>query len=129
MGMPPVGSRRRRAAIKTSQNIPFELLPYQCFQEARKVLQEDRQEKLKALSTALAQARRLEETPADKLPGGERKKSMRLASMRKHIEELKILVDINDPTVKRRFEDGLGKSIGPRTNMANFIEPKTKTRI
>lgn len=109
-GLPPIGSRRRRAAIKTSQNIPFEHLPYQCFQDARAVLQADRQEKLQALQSTLASIKRLEGTPADQLPGGERKKTMRLASLRKHVEELKILADINDPNVKRRFEDGLGES-------------------
>ncbi|TGJ79081.1 hypothetical protein E0Z10_g9678 [Xylaria hypoxylon] len=107
-GTPPIGSRRRRAALRSSQNVPFEQLPYQCFQEARKVLQEDREEKLQALAKELAKVKRLEGTPADQVPGGQRKKDMRLKSLRKYVEEMKILVDINDPTVKRRFEDGLG---------------------
>ncbi|KAJ8119295.1 hypothetical protein ONZ43_g3725 [Nemania bipapillata] len=107
-GTPPVGSRRRRAALRSSQNVPFEQLPYQCFQEARKILQEDRQEKLQDLARELAKIKRLEETPADQVPGGQRKKDLRLKSLRKYVEELKILVDINDPIVKRRFEDGLG---------------------
>ncbi|KAI0403393.1 ribosomal protein YmL35 [Xylaria palmicola] len=107
-GTPPVGSRRRRAALRTSQNLPFEQLPYQCFQEARQILQEDRQEKLQALALELAKIKRLEDTPADQVPGGQRKKDLRLQSLRKYVEELKILVDINDPVVKRRFEDGLG---------------------
>lgn len=38
-----VGSRRRRQAIKSSGTVPFEQLPYQCFQEARKVMQQDRE--------------------------------------------------------------------------------------
>ena len=96
--------------MQTSENVPFELMPYQCFQEARRVLQEDRKEKLQALSLEIARVKRLEETPADQLPGGEVKKNMRLRSMKKWVEELKILVDINDPIVKRRFEDGLGTS-------------------
>ncbi|KAI1359349.1 ribosomal protein YmL35 [Xylaria arbuscula] len=107
-GTPPVGSRRRRAALRSSENVPFEQLPYQCFQEARKILQEDREEKLEALAKEVAKIKRLEETPADQIPGGQRKKDIRLKSMRKYIEELKILIDINDPLVKRRFEDGLG---------------------
>src|SRR5690349_22164019 len=45
-GILPIGSRRRRAAIQSSPNIPFEQLPYQCFQEARAVLQADREQKL-----------------------------------------------------------------------------------
>ncbi|KAI3321744.1 ribosomal protein YmL35 [Xylariaceae sp. AK1471] len=112
-GTPPVGSRRRRAALRTSENVPFEQLPYQCFQEARKILQEDRQEKLQALTKELAKIKRLEDTPADQVPGGQRKKDLRLTSLRKHLEELKILVDINDPVVKRRFEDGLGNMNKP----------------
>ncbi|KAI1415207.1 PEBP-like protein [Hypoxylon sp. FL1857] len=108
MGTPPIGSRRRRAAIRTSENVPFEQLPYQCFQEARKILQEDRQEKIQAIAKEMAKIKRLEETPADQVPGGERKKNLRLTSLRKHLEELKILADVNDPVVKRKFEDGLG---------------------
>ncbi|OTB07792.1 hypothetical protein M426DRAFT_317690 [Hypoxylon sp. CI-4A] len=108
MGTPPIGSRRRRAAIRTSENVPFEQLPYQAFQEARRVLQEDRSEKIQAIAKELAKIRRLEDTPADQVPGGERKKTLRLASLRQHVEDLKILADVNDPVVKRKFEDGLG---------------------
>lgn len=109
MGTPPVGSRRRRAALRTSDNVPFEQLPYQCFQEARKVLQEDRQQKIQQIAKELAKIKRLEDRPVDQVPGGERKKNLRLASLRKHVEELKILADVNDPVVKRKFEDGLGE--------------------
>ncbi|KAK5627443.1 hypothetical protein RRF57_003158 [Xylaria bambusicola] len=108
-GTPPVGSRRRRAALRSSENVPFDQLPYQCFQEARKILQEDRREKLEALAKELAKIKRLEETPADQVPGGQHKKDIRLKSLRKYVEELKILIDINDPIVKRRFEDGFGE--------------------
>ncbi|KAI2463425.1 PEBP-like protein [Annulohypoxylon bovei var. microspora] len=108
MGTPPIGSRRRRAALRTSENVPFEQLPYQCFQEARRILQEDRQEKIRAIAKEQAKIKKLEETPADQVSGGERKKNLRLASLRKYLEQLKILADINDPIVKRKFEDGLG---------------------
>lgn len=40
--------------------------------------------------------------------GGEPHKQHRLRSMRRELENLKILADINDPMVKKRFEDGLG---------------------
>ena len=50
-GTAPIGSRRRRAALQDSASIPFEQLPYQCFQEARKVLLADREEKLKEIET------------------------------------------------------------------------------
>lgn len=109
-GTPPVGSRRRRAAIRTSDNLPFEQLPYQCFQEARKILQEDRQEKLDKIIEATKRLRFVEATDPATLKGGETMKSRRIDSLRKHIDELKILADINDPLVKRRFEDGLGMS-------------------
>lgn len=108
-GQHPIGSRRRRAAIRTSDDVPFEQLPYQCFQEARKILQADRAEKIKAIAAELDKIKRLEEVPAEKYNGGQAKKSLRLASLRKHVEELKILADINDPMVKRKFEDGLGR--------------------
>ncbi|KAI0491061.1 phosphatidylethanolamine-binding protein [Xylaria cf. heliscus] len=107
-GTPPIGSRRRRAALRSSENLPFEQLPYQCFQEARKILQEDRNHKLQALAKELAKIKLLEGIPDDQFPGGPRKKVMRLKSLAKYVKELKVLIDINDPIVKRRFEDGLG---------------------
>lgn len=48
---------------------------------------------------------------ADLHRGGEAYKQKRLDSMRKDLEHLKILADINDPNVKRRFEDGKGPYI------------------
>ncbi|KAL9596384.1 MAG: hypothetical protein Q9219_005819 [cf. Caloplaca sp. 3 TL-2023] len=106
-GQQPIGSRRRRAAIRTSQNIPFEQLPYQCFQEARKILLADREEKLKQIEE---ERRRLERAQAISLEeyGGEYIKKGRVVRMQKYLEELKILADINDPIIKKRFEDGLG---------------------
>ena len=109
MGTPPIGSRRRRAAIRTSPNIPFEQLPYQCFQEARRILQEDRAEKLEAIQREMFKIRRVEETPADQMKGGEAYKKMRLIDLRDQLHKYKILADINDPIVKRRFEDGDGE--------------------
>ena len=103
------GSRRSRAAIKSCLNAPFEKLPYQCFQEARKVLQRDREEKVHQIQTQRQRiARLLEQDPS--ISGGEKQKNNRLESMRKHLEHLKILADINDPLVKKKFEDGQGLS-------------------
>ena len=121
MGTPPIGSRRRRAALRTSQNLPFEHLPYQCFQEARRILQEDRQKKIEAIQREMAKIRRLEETPADQIQGGEARKQMRLVSLRKQLEEYKILADINDPVVKRRFEDGAGESPPPPPGQSSIM--------
>lgn len=107
-GTPPVGSRRRRVAIRTSDNVPFEQLPYQAFQEALKILKADRQQKLEEIVEATKRLRFVEATDPATLKGGEAMKARRVDSLRKHIDELKILADINDPLVKRRFEDGLG---------------------
>ncbi|KAJ9139477.1 Ribosomal protein YmL35 [Pleurostoma richardsiae] len=112
-GVMPVGSRRRRAAVRTSANVPFEQLPYQCFQEARKVLQADREEKLAKIREELDKIRRLEATDASKFRDGEYHKQKKLGSLRRYVEELKILADINDPLVKRKFEDGLGDMTKP----------------
>lgn len=106
----PVGSRRRRAALLTSSNIPFEQLPYQCFQEARKILQSDRQEKIEQIEDQRARIERLKVQDVG-VSGGQMQKETRLASMRRHLETLKVLADINDPLVKRRFEDGMGALI------------------
>lgn len=107
-GVQPVGSRRRRAALRMSairktEEIPFEQLPYQCFQEARKFLQEDRQEKLKEIKT---QQQRIEAAAASN--ASEQSKKDRIARMKLHLNELIIAADINDPIVKRNFEDGQG---------------------
>lgn len=105
------GSRRRRHAIRTSQNIPFEKLPYQCFQEARKILKEDRDEKLKEIQT---QKERIERLQAADVPQAKKaQQEHRIKSMQRHLDELKILADINDPAVKRTFEDGKGISSLP----------------
>ena len=110
-GITPIGSRRRRAALKTSDNIPFEQLPYQCFQEALKVLKADREEKIKAIQTERLRISNLMALDSSMLKGGERQKQTRLDSMRKHLEYLKIQADINDPLIKKRFEDGEGMKI------------------
>lgn len=112
-GLPPIGSRRRRAALRDSPNLPFEQLPYQCFQEARKVLAADREEKLKQIELQRARIARLLQQDAT-VSGGEFEKQRRLTSMRKHLEELKILADINDPAIRKRFQDGEGTTQVPR---------------
>jgi large subunit ribosomal protein L35 len=106
-GTPPIGSRRRRVALQGTSNVPFEQLPYQCFQEARKILLADREEKLKQIELERARIARLKDADPE-LSGGELRKQNRLRSMNRTLEKLKILADINDPMVKKRFEDGLG---------------------
>jgi len=83
-------------------------MPYQCFQEARKILNQDRQEKIAKIVAETEKIKRLEAADPSTYGWTEAYKNTRLASMRKYVEELKILADINDPLVKRRFEDGMG---------------------
>jgi large subunit ribosomal protein L35 len=112
-GLQPVGSRRRRAvlhrsAMRNVPDVPFEQLPYQCFQEARKILTDDRQEKIKQIETQTLRLKNLlAQDPA--VSGGIEAKERRVRSMRNFINELVILADINDPIVKKNFEDGMGK--------------------
>lgn len=105
-----VGSRRRRAAISSTTNIPFEQLPYQCFQEARKVLLADREDKLKKIEVERKRIAKVQAQDAAEL-GGEARKIGKLVAMHKYLEHLKILADSNDPVIKKRFEDGLGNSV------------------
>ncbi|KAL2119204.1 hypothetical protein VTJ04DRAFT_6164 [Mycothermus thermophilus] len=107
---PRLGSLRRRAALATTGDIPFEQLPYQAFQEARKLLAKDREEKVAKIMAELEKIKRLEATDPSIFRTGEKYKQKRLRSMRNYVERLKILADINDPMVKRRFEDGMGAS-------------------
>ena len=71
---------------------------------------EDRQEQLKNIETQQLRIRNLEaQDPA--VSGGVKAKEKRLKSMRNHLNELVILADINDPIVKKKFEDGEGMSL------------------
>ncbi|KAJ5719342.1 hypothetical protein N7493_007797 [Penicillium malachiteum] len=110
-GTTPVGSRRRRAALQNPGSLPFEQLPYQCFQEARKVLLGDRVQKLEEIESMRQKIARLEAQPVE--AGGENSRKSRLTAMQLHLENLKVLADINDPLVKRKFEDGLGDMSKP----------------
>ncbi|KAL7933934.1 PEBP-like protein [Trichoderma chlorosporum] len=107
-GKMPVGSRRRRVAMRTTAGIPFEQLPYQAFQEARAILAADRQDKVAKIQEELAKIAALEGKDAALVKGGQAMKDTKLASLRRYVEQLKIQADINDPLVKKRFEDGLG---------------------
>lgn len=107
-GIKPIGSRRKRAAIRTTDNIPFEQLPYHCFQEARKVLAEDREEKIQLIKTERLRIANLLAQDAANIKGGEPMKQRKLNNMRQHLEWLKIQADINDPLIKKKFEDGEG---------------------
>ena len=95
-------------ALANAGGVPLEQLPFQCFQEARKVLMDDRAEKIKMIEKERAKIARLRAVP-DEEAGGTRQKEIRLRSMQTTLEHWKILADVNDPMVKKRFEDGLGK--------------------
>jgi large subunit ribosomal protein L35 len=68
---------------------------------------------LEEIVEATKRLRFVETTDPATLKGGEAMKARRIDSLRKHIDDLKILADINDPLVKRRFEDGLGDMSKP----------------
>jgi large subunit ribosomal protein L35 len=103
----PIGSRRRRLAIASTENVPFSQLPYQCFQEARKVLAEHRREVLHQIATQQKRvAAQLERSPDS--PERELAMRNRIAAMEAKIKELKIEADIHDPLIKKSFEDGHG---------------------
>ena len=106
-GLLPIGSRRRRAALQSNDNVPFEQMPYQCFQEARKVLQEDRESKLAQIAEMRKRIAHWQNVPAENC-GGQYAKKGRLVRMHKYLDELKILADINDPVIRKRFEDNQG---------------------
>lgn len=110
-GTMPIGSRRRRDAIRTTGDLPFEQLPYQAFQEARKILAADREQKMANLKQTVEKIAKLEVKDAAAFKGGETMKQIRLRSLRKEAHRQTILADINDPLVKKKFEDGLGTSV------------------
>lgn len=68
----------------------------------------DREEKVKKIETERSRIARLNTVDSATFPGGEAYKQKRLRSMEAELERLKILADVNDPNVKRRFEDGNG---------------------
>jgi hypothetical protein len=74
---------------------------------------------------ATKRLRFLEQTSPETLKGGEASRQNRIASMREYIDKLKIQADINDPLVKRRFEDGLGKSHFPISYIRNHCNRLT----
>ncbi|KAJ2902191.1 phosphatidylethanolamine-binding protein [Zalerion maritima] len=104
-GVYPVGSRRRRVAIRTSPNLPFEHMPYQCFQEALNILRDDRAEKVAKLQRI---EKKLEALIARDSAEMQKNKARRIRETKQYMDELVIEVDINDPLVKRNSEDGLG---------------------
>ena len=104
-GISPIGSRRRRAALASAPDLPFTQLPYACFQEARKILRADREAKLQQIATERLRIRNVYAKDAAAM-GGANAKRAKLGSMLRHLERLKVLADINDPLVKKRFEDG-----------------------
>ncbi|KAH7318131.1 phosphatidylethanolamine-binding protein [Stachybotrys elegans] len=107
-GQMPIGSRRRRVAMRTTGDLPFEHLPYQAFQEARKILAADREQKLAEIRKQVERIAQLEAQDPNSISGGQAMKDTKLGSMRRYVNKLQILADINDPVVKKRFEDGLG---------------------
>ena len=73
------------------------------------MLAEDRSQKLLEIAEMRKRIAFWQNVPASDL-GGEYAKKGKLVRMQKHLEKLKILADVNDPVVKKRFEDGMGQS-------------------
>lgn len=71
---------------------------------------EDRAEKLKEIERERVRLEKLIAMPAEQL-GGENGKYTRVYGLRRRLELLKIQADINDPIVKRKFEDGEGMAV------------------
>ncbi|THX15389.1 PEBP-like protein [Aureobasidium pullulans] len=78
-GLTCVGSRRRRVATLSSSRIPFEQLPLQCFQEARKVLNQHRQKKVEDIEAERQKIARLETAPVE--PQNKQQHQHRIDSM------------------------------------------------
>jgi large subunit ribosomal protein L35 len=72
------------------------------------VLQADREEKIKEIQRERLRISNLMAQDASTVKGGEQRKQTRLDSMKRYLEYLKIQADINDPLIKKRFEDGEG---------------------
>jgi len=70
-------------------------------------LKADREEKLKQIEVQRARLNRVKAAPVE--PQDEHSKERRVHSMTEHLEELKIYADINDPIVKKKFEDDDGE--------------------
>lgn len=64
-------------------------------------------EKLKDIERMREKIARLEALSPEEA-GGKQVQNSKLGAWREHLEKLKIQADINDPIVKKRFEDGKG---------------------
>jgi large subunit ribosomal protein L35 len=112
-GIHPIASRRRRAALASTSQIPFTQLPYQCFQEARKILAADRAQKVEEIHRIRERINALQDAgdgvrEGEKGQEGRRKRDDIVKGLRERLEKYKIYADVNDPVVKKRFEDGMG---------------------
>ena len=72
------------------------------------MLAEDRSRKLLEIAEMRKRIAFWQNVPASDL-GGEYAKKGKLVRMQKFLENLKILADVNDPVIKKRFEDGMGE--------------------
>jgi len=106
-GKSPIGSRRRRAALATSPGIPFDQLPYQCFQEALKIISEQRAETVKKLEYEVEKIERMQKL-VDEEGLHTTQRQAKIRDMTKHVNDLLIQADEHDPRIKMTFEDGLG---------------------
>jgi hypothetical protein len=109
-GLHQADTIRSRVAKLMTSNLPFEELPYECFQEALKVLRADREEKVAKIVETRRKIGVLEARGFAEDEKAEKMRLKRLKSLEDYVGELEILADMNDPAVKRKFEDGTGMS-------------------
>jgi large subunit ribosomal protein L35 len=103
----PIGSRRMRVAKATTPGVPFEQLPYQCFQEARKVLVDHRNEVLEKIKAQTERIERIKNREAG--AQDEKRDGQTIRKLTRNIQGLVIEADSQDPLILKRFEDGKGK--------------------
>lgn len=71
-------------------------------------MQADRIEKLKDIERTREKIARYEALNPEQA-GGKQVQNSKLGAWKEHLDKLKIQADINDPIVKKKFEDGQGE--------------------
>ncbi|KAK6536482.1 hypothetical protein TWF281_000714 [Arthrobotrys megalospora] len=100
---PPTSAGRRKAKSKHSDGSlhTIETMPFKCYQEALKVLRDDREEKLVKIAEqqkAIAGLKKLHNL-TDTSP--------RIVKMQEYIDELKLNIDKNNPRIKYTYDNKL----------------------
>lgn len=78
-------------------------MPFQMYQLALELINQDRKEKLQQIKKTREKIK-----TALAVPGVD-PKSTRILNLKRYLERLEILVDINNPRVKYNFENGISE--------------------